>query len=241
MTPRLVRILVALSATALVSPLALGGPPLGAQSPMAKLQGHVRDSLGRALPAAHVIVVGSSYEALADSTGYYFINSIPSGRYEVEAHATGHKGTRMTGVRLRAGYTLTLDFALAMSTSSGTSAALQGYVRDSLGRAVPRTRVSVVDTNLRAIADSTGCYRIEGIPPGAVAVRASFVGYAPHEVRDVQVVPAETTKLDLVLRRTAVTISVQSNAFENASINIEPSKPVPQFGSATRSTAGGCQ
>jgi hypothetical protein len=204
MTPRLVRILVALSATALVSPLATGGPPLGAQSPTAKLQGHVRDSLGRALPAAHVIVIGTAYQANADSSGYYFINSIPSGRYEVEAHANGHKTTRMTGVRMRAGFTRTLDFAMAVVPDS--SSTLSGYVRDTGNVPVPNARIVVVGTTHTAVANVTGFFRITGLPPGKVDVRASFVGYRPVELREVSLKPGVETTVGISLVQTAVDI-----------------------------------
>jgi Ca-activated chloride channel family protein len=204
MTPRLVRILVALSATALVSPLATGGPPLGAQSPTAKLQGHVRDSLGRALPAAHVIVIGTAYQANADSSGYYFINSIPSGRYEVEAHANGHKTTRMTGVRMRAGFTRTLDFAMAVVPDS--SSTLSGYVRDTGNVPVPNARIVVVGTTHTAVANVTGFFRITDLPPGKVDVRASFVGYRPVELRGVSLKPGVETTVGISVVQTAVDI-----------------------------------
>jgi protocatechuate 3,4-dioxygenase beta subunit len=239
MTPRLVRILVAIRAAAFVALLALGGPPLGAQSPTAKLQGNVRDSAGQPVPAARVTVVGTAFEARTDSSGYYFINSILSGRYDVEAHASGHKPTRTTGVRMRAGYTVTLDIKLLTAAPETSGAALQGFVRDSAGRPMANARVVVVGTALVAVANAAGCYRIENIPAGAATVRGSFVGYAPVTVQDVALSQGTTTQLDLRLVAVPVRISVSSNAFETAEINTR--NPAPRFGSATRSTSTPCQ
>ena len=113
MTPRLVRILFALSASALVSPMVADGDSLVAQAPTtAKLQGYVRDSAGVALVQAHVIFLGTQHQALTDSTGFYIINSVPPGRYDVEAHANGKAASRVSGLQVRAGETLTQDFKM---------------------------------------------------------------------------------------------------------------------------------
>ena len=113
MSPRMVRILVALSLSALASPMAADGATLMAQAPTtAKLQGYVRDSAGVRLVSAHVIFLGTQHQALTDSTGFYIINSVPPGRYDVEAHANGKEASRASGVEVRAGETLTRDFKM---------------------------------------------------------------------------------------------------------------------------------
>ena len=156
------------------------------------------------------------------------------------------------------------------SAQLNTGGVLQGFVRDSSGTPLRYARVRLVASDLASTADSTGCYRIEGIPPGTHAVRAAFVGYRPQEIQNVKISAGKTTLQDLVLTQTRVEITettniewqsgsnradslrstrapttvnpqVQTNAFENASISVDTSKPAPQFGSAGRSTQARCR
>jgi Ca-activated chloride channel family protein len=209
MTLRLVRNLIAAQAIALVSVLALGEQPLGAQAPTAKLQGQVRDSAGHPLPGAHVIVVGTAYQALADSSGYYFINSIAPGRHDVEAHATGKKGMRVTGLRLRSGYTVTQDFTLQRAPGAGEqsgTADVQGYVRDGGNLPVPNARIVIVGTAHSAVANVLGHFRIPGVAAGEYEVRASFVGYRPTSEPGVRITAGTDLQLNLTLHQTVVEI-----------------------------------
>lgn len=76
-----------------------------------------------------------------------------------------------------------------------------GTVRDSAGAPIPNAQVFVVGTAFAALANSHGAYSILDLPPGAVAVRAAFVGYRPVRVDSVKVEAARTSRVDFVLPR----------------------------------------
>lgn len=90
---------------------------------------------------------------------------------------------------------------------------ITGVVRDSLGQPLPRAQVlatrtigAEVITLTRGVADTEGRYRLEGLPAGALTVRASWRGHRPISenltlgdgaavTRDLQLAPLGTTQL----------------------------------------------
>ena len=121
MTPRFVRILMALSVSALASPLVPHDSTLAAQTATAKLQGHVRDSAGVALNGAHVILLGTQHQALTDSLGFFVIEAIPPGTYNVEAHANGKATSRVDALVFTSGQTVTRTFRMLSAKSTAPS------------------------------------------------------------------------------------------------------------------------
>ena len=91
--------------------LVLGAGGLQAQA-TGKVEGRVRDQAGAPIANALVRVQGSAFVAEANAQGYYFLNNVPSGTYNFVANFVGYKGVELTGVRIPAGQTITLDFAL---------------------------------------------------------------------------------------------------------------------------------
>jgi hypothetical protein len=89
----------------------LGAGGLTAQS-TGKVEGRVRDQAGAPIANALVRVQGSAFVAEANAQGYYFLNNVPSGTYNLVANFVGYKGVEVTGVRIPAGQTITQDFAL---------------------------------------------------------------------------------------------------------------------------------
>lgn len=88
--------------------------PLGAQGSTGKIQGVVHDSAsGAAVANARIQILGSSWSATTDSSGFYFINGVLAGEHDVRATVPGYRGVEVRGFRIRSGFTETLDFALA--------------------------------------------------------------------------------------------------------------------------------
>ena len=98
---------IASAAVALVA----GAGTLLAQS-TGKLEGRVRDQAGAPIANAQVYVVGTSYNALTNPQGYYFINNVPAGSVSVRAAFIGYKSTQVEGVKVLAGQTITVDVQL---------------------------------------------------------------------------------------------------------------------------------
>jgi hypothetical protein len=85
---------------------------LFAQGTTGKIEGRVRDQAGAPIANAQVFIVGTAFNALTNPQGYYFINNVPSGTYNVRAAFIGYKSTQVDGVRVLAGQTITVDIQL---------------------------------------------------------------------------------------------------------------------------------
>jgi hypothetical protein len=92
--------------------LAAGAGSLLAQGSTGKIEGRVRDQAGAPIANAQVFIVGTAFNALTNPQGYYFINNVPAGTYNVRAAFIGYKSTQVDGVKVLAGQTLTVDIQL---------------------------------------------------------------------------------------------------------------------------------
>jgi hypothetical protein len=92
--------------------LTWGAGSLLAQGSTGKIEGRVRDQAGAPIANAQVFIVGSAFNALTNPQGYYFINNVPAGTYNVRAAFIGYKSTQVDGVKVLAGQTITVDIQL---------------------------------------------------------------------------------------------------------------------------------
>ena len=92
--------------------LGFGAGSLLAQGSTGKLEGRVRDQAGAPIANAQVFIVGTAFNALTNPQGYYFINNVPAGTYNVRAAFIGYKSTQVDGVKMLAGQTITVDIQL---------------------------------------------------------------------------------------------------------------------------------
>src|SRR6187397_570891 len=92
--------------------LGLGASSLLAQGSTGKIEGRVRDQAGAPIANAQVFIVGTAFNALTNPQGYYFINNVPAGTYNVRAAFIGYKSTQVDGVKVLAGQTITVDIQL---------------------------------------------------------------------------------------------------------------------------------
>jgi carboxypeptidase family protein/TonB-dependent receptor-like protein len=92
--------------------LGFGAGSLLAQGTTGKLEGRVRDQAGAPIANAQVFIVGTAFNALTNPQGYYFINNVPAGTYNVRAAFIGYKSTQVDGVKMLAGQTITVDVQL---------------------------------------------------------------------------------------------------------------------------------
>ncbi len=83
---------------------------LGAET--GRIQGFVRDAqTGEPLPAANVILLGTSLGAASDASGKYAILRVPPGRYTLRCSFIGYK-TKEVSVTVESGARIEQDFAL---------------------------------------------------------------------------------------------------------------------------------
>ncbi|HEY6110484.1 MAG TPA: carboxypeptidase regulatory-like domain-containing protein, partial [Gemmatimonadales bacterium] len=89
--------------------------PATAQQTTGKVEGTVSDQAGVALASAQVLVVGTSFGAVTNEKGYYFINNVPVGSYTLRAQYIGYAPTEVRDVRVQGGQTITQDIKLSPS------------------------------------------------------------------------------------------------------------------------------
>jgi hypothetical protein len=126
------------------------------------IQGTVTDASGAAVPNATVTVKdpahGVARVQATDSTGVYFVPSLPVGTYSVEVKAPGLALTEAKGLMVEVGSTVTQDFALSVASSTQVvevqaGAALVDTSTSSLGSVVNERAVQEIPLNGRHFVD----------------------------------------------------------------------------------------
>jgi hypothetical protein len=91
-------------------------PSCGGTTTTGTLQGTVTDASNGNPISGAMVDAGAGGSATTDSNGFYQIDNIPAGTYDVTASANGYNSSTATGVVITAGSTTTQDFALTPST-----------------------------------------------------------------------------------------------------------------------------
>lgn len=99
--------------------LAFAATSLAAQGTTGKIEGTVSDPTGQPVAGAQVLVRGTSLGAVTNSSGYWFINSVPAGTYTLMAVYIGFQPNEVRNVRVLADQTLTVNFALQSAVELG--------------------------------------------------------------------------------------------------------------------------
>jgi Ca-activated chloride channel family protein len=118
----------------------LAAPTATHSVPGGRIGGHVRDPSGSPLAGARVLVVGTSFAAVADSVGAYRI-AVPPGTYQLRAQLIGYSSATTSDVQVRAGRTVTVDIVLQPAAVH-----LQEMVVD--GALAPRGRATQVPATI---------------------------------------------------------------------------------------------
>ena len=100
---------------AFVVTLLVWASSLAAQQTTGKIEGTVTDDKGAPVASAQVTIVGTSFGALTDNKGYYFINNVPVGSHTVRAKFIGYTAAEVPGVRVQGGFTLAVNVKLTPS------------------------------------------------------------------------------------------------------------------------------
>ena len=98
--------------------------PADAQTGDGSLRGYVKDEQGGVLPG--VTVTGTSpalltpVVAVTDSDGYYRLNNLPPGIFEIKAELSGFATYRREGIVMRAGLTFSMDIDMKVGALTET-------------------------------------------------------------------------------------------------------------------------
>jgi hypothetical protein len=93
----------------LVSGCASSGTP---QVPRTLVTGSVTDTAGRPIAFARVSAVGTTYAAQTDVRGRYAFDSLPADPTTLRAEFSGYHPAHRTGIRVRRGDSIRVDFRL---------------------------------------------------------------------------------------------------------------------------------
>ena len=90
--------------------------PVAAQTDTGEISGVVRDIQGGVLPGVSIVAEhlesGTRIERVTDGEGRYFLASLRTGTYTITAELSGFRRTIRSGLPLRLGQMLAIDFEL---------------------------------------------------------------------------------------------------------------------------------
>ena len=149
-------------------------------------------------------VAGGFGWAQTNSSGYFTLNGLADGTYEVEAQApwgSDYSSNRTRGISVSAGTTTTIDFVL------GSGSIITGRVTDSFGAGVSNSNINAWSTEGMggwgwAMTDSNGNYTLRGLTDGIYEVEAQApwgTEYASNRSRGVSVTAGTSVTLNFVL------------------------------------------
>jgi outer membrane receptor protein involved in Fe transport len=105
-------------------------------------------------------------------------------------------------------FVCSLILIVSNSLFAGNTGKIIGRITDAIsGEPLVGVNVLVVGTQRGGITDMDGKYSIIGVPIGSYSVRASQVGYASVEIKDVKVGADETTPLNFKLTSSEVQLT----------------------------------
>ncbi len=152
----------------------LAAPPPLVDGATGRIAGHVRDATGTALPNARVLVVGTSFGAVSDSSGAYSVGSVPPGTYTVRAQLIGFSPSEVRGVRVVAGQTTTIN--MTMQSSAVVVAGIT--VSEAENAVVPRDQVTS-----KAVVTLDGRRQDPALPAVRIRGQAAAPAAAPWRYR----------------------------------------------------------
>jgi hypothetical protein len=102
---------------------------------------------------------------------------------------------------------------------------LKGTVVDPTGAVIPGATVTVRDLSGKArsvVADATGNYGLNDLPPGTYAITGTARGFAKFQKPDLQIIADKTVNLNIELQIQAQHQQVNVEEDENAQLDVNP-------------------
>ncbi len=206
--------------------LIVAASSLAAQQTAGKIEGTVADQQGAAIASAQVSVVGTSFGALTNDKGYYFINNVPVGTYTLRVRFIGYTAAEVPGVRILGGQTITQDIKLTPSAVAIGPVVIEAAANPI----VPRDQVtskSIISGDLvksLPIDDVRQVIRLTpGVVESGVTTGLSIRGGRPGEANVyIDGAPVRLTNGDLAragqVAQEVGPITVGTNSVEEASV-----------------------
>lgn len=125
------------------------------------LSGRVTDQQGHSLPGASVYIPDLKLGMVADTGGYYKFNSLPSGKYLIEAHSVGYKTVTKT---VTVSGPVTADFTLSDAYVEESPVVVTGLSKATQIKRNPVPIVSVSHDYLETTLSTNAIDAIAKIP-----------------------------------------------------------------------------
>lgn len=152
--------------------LALGSGSLWAQN-YGKIEGIITSKAsGEPLVGANIQILNTELGAATDEDGYFSINNVPPGEYQVEVSFVGYKGT-MRPVTVAAGKTVRLDFVLT-SQPLKLSEVMVSAIRERADSPVSSNIVTPEEIEASRHASAYDLFRNT---PGVYVMSAKSIGF----------------------------------------------------------------
>ena len=237
MTQRCLRVLARVLFVVAAMAATAGVSALSAQS-TGKIQGTIRDvATTQPIARATVMIPGTSYSAISDARGFYFIENVPAGTVSLRTAYPGYKAHEIAGLRVLAGQTMIEDFNLESTPVQLNTIEVTAARNPLVPHDIPTTKQVVtgdmvrqlpVDRIAQALALQPGVTQIgicgTNLPCSpAISVRG---GRTDQNVTYIDGVPVQAGQHT----GGSPTLTVATNGFEEASITTGASSA--SFGNA---------
>ena len=125
---------------------------VGAQQETGNLHGFVSDAQSRLrLAGVSVLLVGTGLGDASDLTGFYKIDGIPAGEYEVEFRLVGYR-TRRQKVVIRRGKTTELDVVLVSEVLAGREVTVEAERAEELRARISKPTLQVASQEVKSLS-----------------------------------------------------------------------------------------
>src|SRR6266513_1314748 len=158
------RFLVTVAAAAVA--FAFATATAAAQQTTGKIEGTVTDQQGAPVANAQVFIVGTSFGAVADAKGYYFMNNVPVGTYTIRAQFIGFAPTEVREFRVLGGQTMTNNIKMSSSAVVVTGITVVG----ASNVYIDGTPVRSQNAGSQAITVGTNAVEEASVTTGAIGV-----------------------------------------------------------------------
>lgn len=143
------------------------------------------------------------YSGTTDATGYYQIDNLPEENYTFTASASEYVSETVYNVKIYAGETTGLDFALLKNTDSGELCSISGNVVNSEWYPVKGAQVRLrginTSTSYRNATDGDGLFEFASLKSDTYAIRVFKRGYKSFR-RIIELEEGESLDFEIMLR-----------------------------------------
>ena len=124
-------------------------PSAGLTAQTGRVEGVVRQrEVGDPIPGARVSIVGTVLFSLTNENGYYVIDSIPAGVYDIRASVIGFQSVVLTNQEVNAGLPTLVDFPLTPSILRLEGVVVTGVAEQTAAVKLPFTVDQVSDDEI---------------------------------------------------------------------------------------------